>query len=102
MHNMAYFATGYLPITADYFTWKKPFSVIKESLRRPVIGIHIFKWDPNISSLKIKTLSGSVVNFSGNALVEGAVYWISVSEILEVKGSPDNTEVWGIISTFKQ
>jgi len=34
-------------------------------------------------------------------LVEGAVYWVGVSEILEISGSSDDTEIHGIISTFK-
>jgi hypothetical protein len=51
--------------------------------------------------LTITTTGGSTVTYSGNALVEGAVYWVGVKEVVEVKGTPDNTEVHGIISTFK-
>ncbi len=99
---MSYFATNYHPLTAEYFSQDKPFSYKSDVTRRPIIGLHIFKWDPNISSLKIKTLGGSIVNFTGNSLVEGAVYWISVAELIEAKGTSEDTEVWGVISTFKQ
>ena len=98
---MAYFATSYFPITAEYFKVKKQY-VPPLDRRRPIIGLHIFKWDPNISSLRIKTIGGTDITYSGNALVEGAVYWVGVSEIIEVKGSPEDTEVHGVISTFKQ
>ena len=97
---MAYFATNYYPLTETYFSEGKGY-VHKPEGRRPIIGIHIFKWDPNVSSFTIKTTGGSVVKFSGNALVEGAVYWVGVIEVIEVTGSPEDTEVHGIISTFK-
>jgi hypothetical protein len=98
---MPYFATNYVPITAEYFKFRKPY-FHKAEQRRPIVGIHIFKWNPEVSSIKIKTIGGSEITFSGNALVEGAVYWIGVSEVIEVKDSPENTEIFGIISTFKQ
>lgn len=97
---MAFFATNYYPITGTYFTNDGPY-VHKPEGRRPIIGMHIFKWDPNVSSMTVKTTGGSIVTFSQNALVEGAVYWVGVSEVLEVTGTPEDTEVHGIISTFK-
>ena len=98
---MPYFATNYFPVTGEYFKLKSPY-IHKQDSRRPIIGLHVFKWDPEESSLKIRTIGGSEITFSGNALVEGAVYWVGVAEVLEVKGTPQNTEVHGVISTFKQ
>lgn len=97
---MSFFATNYFPLTATYFSEKKAY-IHKPDGRRPIIGLHIFKWNPEVSKLTVKTAGGSVVTFSGNALVEGAVYWVGVSEVIEVTGTPENTEVHGIISTFK-
>ncbi len=97
---MSFFATNYHPLTEKFFNTPGSYVHSPEG-RRPIIGIHIFKWDPNVSTMTIKTTGGSVVTFSGNALVEGAVYWIGVSEIIDVQGTPENTEVHGIISTFK-
>jgi hypothetical protein len=98
---MPYFATNYYPLTAEYFKSKRPV-IHKAEQRRPIIGIHIFKWNPEISSFKVKTIGGTEITFSGNSLVEGAVYWVGISEVIEVKGSPADTEIHGIISTFKQ
>jgi len=99
---MSYFATNYYPLTAEYFERGGSYVVDTQQSKRPVIGMHIFKWDPNVSQLKVKTYGGSIVNFHGNSLVEGAIYWVGISEILEITGSPTDTEVHGIISTFKQ
>jgi hypothetical protein len=96
---MSFFATNYFPLTEEYF--KNGPYIHKVEGRRPIIGIHIFRWDPNISTMTIKTSGGSIVKYHGNALVEGAVYWVGVSEILEISGSSDDTEIHGIISTFK-
>lgn len=97
---MTFFATKYYPLTETYFKLGSSFEHTTEG-RRPIVGMHIFKWDPNESSLTITTTGGSTVTYSGNALVEGAVYWVGVKEVVEVKGTPENTEVHGIISTFK-
>ena len=97
---MSFFATNYYPLSESFFTTEGSHT-IKIDGRRPVIGMHIFKWDPNVSSIKIKTIGGSIINFTGNSLVEGAVYWVGVSEILEMTGTPEDTEIHGVITTFK-
>jgi len=97
---MPYFATNYVALTAEFF--KNGHYIHKNEGRRPVVGIHIFRWNPETSSMKVKTIGGTEITYSGNALVEGAVYWVSISEIIDVKPSAEETEVHGVISTFKQ
>jgi len=97
---MSFFATSYYPLTENFFSVEGSHTV-KIDGRRPIVGMHIFKWDPNVSSIKIKTTGGSIINFTGNALVEGAVYWVGVAEVLDMTGTPEDTEIHGIISTYK-
>lgn len=97
---MSFFATNYYPLTENFFKVEGSHAVQIDG-RRPIIGMHVFKWDPGVSSMKIRTIGGSIVNFTGNALVEGAVYWVGVQEVLEMAGTPEDTEIHGIISTFK-
>jgi hypothetical protein len=97
---MSFFATNYYPLSENFFAVKGA-HVVKMDGRRPVIGMHIFKWNPEVSTIKIKTTGGSIINFTGNALVEGAVYWIGVAEVLEMSGTAQDTEIHGIISTLK-
>jgi len=34
-------------------------------------------------------------------LVEGAVYWVSISEVMDIVGNAEDTQIWGIVGSPK-
>ena len=98
---MAYTAFNYYPLTESFFNVEGSLVYHKDLKTKGIVGIHVFRWNPQKSSITIKTMGGSFVTFRGNSLVEGAVYWVTVSEVSDIVGSIEDTEIWGLVGSVK-
>ena len=98
---MAYTAYNYYPLTESFFNVEGSLVYQKDVRTKGIVGLHVFRWNPEKSKITIKTVGGSVVTFSGNSLVEGAVYWVSISEVMDIVGNAEDTQIWGIVGSPK-
>jgi hypothetical protein len=97
---MSNIAHHYIPITDIYFHEKrevnlKPGESIVHISNPKIIGIHVFNWSPN-SWITIQTTAGQTIKFPPTSLVEGAVYYMNFSKLIEAGPSPEETQVMAI------
>ena len=93
-------ATKFYPITDIYFRDNQPVNLtpgnfILSTTDSPVIGLHIFNWSPN-SWITIETTNGQIIKFPPTSLVEGAVYYMKLSKLIEAGPSNVETQVMAI------
>lgn len=97
---MAIIASKFYPITDIFFKHGtevklRPGDGIIAHNEPPIIGIHIFNWSPE-SWLTVETESGQVIKFPATSLVEGAVYYMRLSKLINVGPNRTETQVMGI------
>ena len=53
---MAYTAYNYYPLTESFFNVEGSLVYQKDVRTKGIVGIHVFRWDPNKSKITIKTV----------------------------------------------
>ena len=97
---MAIIASKFYPITDIFFKHNKeiklrPGDGILSHNEPYVVGIHIFNWGAE-SWLTVETESGQVIKFPATSLVEGAVYYMRLSKLINAGPNRTETQVMGI------
>lgn len=97
---MATIATHYYPVTDIYFKEKKEVSlrvnegVINDPGIVP-IGFHVFNWSPE-SYMTVQTVNNQIITFPPTSIVEGAVYYIRITKIINAGPNEKETQVMAI------
>jgi hypothetical protein len=98
-----YSASQYYPITELFFSTKEkvdctPGGGIVPLQSPPITALHIFNWSPK-SSLTVELWSGQVVTYPPTALVEGAIYFVKIRNVIEAKPNAKETQVMGLTTS---
>lgn len=97
---MAIIASKFYPITDIFFKNNEEIKLrsgegIVHTNEPPIMGIHIFNWSPE-SWITVETESGQVIKFPATSLVEGAVYYMRITKLINAGPNRTETQVMGI------
>jgi len=95
-----YSASQYYPITDTFFEKKNkinctPGSGLVPQDAPPITALHIFNWSTK-SSLTVELWSGQIITYPPTALVEGAIYYVKIRNVIDVKPNAKETQVMGL------
>jgi hypothetical protein len=89
----------YHPLSDLYFKTKSEASFIAGSngvgVDTPIAGIHIFNWSPS-SYITLEINGSQIVTFPPTSLVEGAIYFMNVTKIINAGPNENETQVMGV------